>query len=254
MHKPPPGADEHRNKSPQRRKRQAIPPSPQETPYYADEHPEIPKVRRASLYVDQAALRQQANQEEDEQEDLDERAQPQHTGQTPPPRSPRRETNKISVVQKKRNRVYAPPPPARHTRPRVRHRRSLSHQLIYGNPAIIIGTLLLLIFIVGAIIINAARSQPPGSSISSSTVTPGTQQVGSPHELVISPTDTDHPSPPVFATSAYLLDADTGATLYAHNPFMHLPMLSTTKLMTAVLAIEHGNLDQKITITNAINN
>jgi D-alanyl-D-alanine carboxypeptidase len=74
------------------------------------------------------------------------------------------------------------------------------------------------------------------------------------HKLVIVPQDTDHPAPPVLATSAYLLDADTGTTLYAYNPFMHLPMLSTTKLMTASLAVEQGNLDQKITITNAMSN
>jgi D-alanyl-D-alanine carboxypeptidase len=73
-----------------------------------------------------------------------------------------------------------------------------------------------------------------------------------PHELIITPQDTDHPPPPVFATSAYLLDADTGTTLYAHNPFMHLPMLSTTKLMTAALALEQGNMDQRITITDAM--
>jgi D-alanyl-D-alanine carboxypeptidase len=73
-----------------------------------------------------------------------------------------------------------------------------------------------------------------------------------PHELVVIPQDTDHPPPAVFATAAYLLDADTGVTLYAHNPFMHLPIMSTTKLMTAVLAAEHGNPDQKITINSAI--
>ncbi|GAC1566304.1 MAG: hypothetical protein NVS3B14_07560 [Ktedonobacteraceae bacterium] len=74
------------------------------------------------------------------------------------------------------------------------------------------------------------------------------------HQLVIKPQDIDHPAPPVFATSAYLLDADTGNTLYAYNPFVHLPMLSTTKLLTAALAIEQdgNNLDQKITITDAM--
>ena len=74
------------------------------------------------------------------------------------------------------------------------------------------------------------------------------------HKLVIIPQDTDHPAPPVLATSAYLLDADTGTTLYAYNPFLHLPMLSTTKLMTASLVVEQGNLDQHITITNAMSN
>ena len=35
---------------------------------------------------------------------------------------------------------------------------------------------------------------------------------------------------------------------------MHLPMMSTTKLMTSLLAAEHGNLDQKITINDSIAN
>jgi D-alanyl-D-alanine carboxypeptidase len=74
------------------------------------------------------------------------------------------------------------------------------------------------------------------------------------HNLVIKPQDLDHPTPPVLAQSAYLLDADTGATLYAYQPFLHLPMLSTTKLMTATLAIEQdgNNLDQRITITDTM--
>ncbi len=80
----------------------------------------------------------------------------------------------------------------------------------------------------------------------------GGQQTTDPHTLVITPPESDHPAPPVYATSAYLLDADTGDTLYAQNPFMHLPMMSTTKLMTATLAIEKGNLDQKVTITDAL--
>ena len=66
MHNPPPGADEHKNNSLQRRKRQAAPLRQQETPYYSDEHPEIPKIRRASLYLDQT--RQQTGVEEDEQD------------------------------------------------------------------------------------------------------------------------------------------------------------------------------------------
>jgi D-alanyl-D-alanine carboxypeptidase len=72
--------------------------------------------------------------------------------------------------------------------------------------------------------------------------------------LVIKPQDVDHPPPPVLASSAYLLDAGSGDTLYAYQPFVHLPMLSTTKLMTAALAIEqHGNnLNQRITITAAM--
>ncbi len=92
---------------------------------------------------------------------------------------------------------------------------------------------------------NAASTQAPafGSKPSSTS-----------HQIVIIPQDVDHPAPPVLAQSAYLLDADTGNTLYAYNPFQRLPMLSTTKLMTATLAFEQqGNkLDQRITITAAM--
>src|SRR5207253_10315544 len=156
------------------------------------------------------------------------------------------------------------PPPAPHTRQHARPKRSLQDQLVHlshSQPAIIIFSLLVVILIIGMIIANAGHAlQTPGSLAGIGT--PGSQQKGSPptgiqsagdpHELVITPQDTDHPSPPVFATAAYLLDADTGATLYAHNPFMHLPMMSTTKLMTAVLAVDKRNLDQKITINSAM--
>lgn len=98
---------------------------------------------------------------------------------------------------------------------------------------------------------SLASSDTPGSQHNGSLPT-GIQNAANPHELVITPQDTDHPPPPVYATAAYLLNADTGATLYAHNPFMHLPIMSTTKLMTAVLAVEQGKPDQKITITAAM--
>ncbi|GAC1641189.1 MAG: hypothetical protein NVS4B12_03270 [Ktedonobacteraceae bacterium] len=91
-----------------------------------------------------------------------------------------------------------------------------------------------------------------GQSSSSESSQSIGQQPTDTHAIIITPPETDHPAPPVLATSAYLLDANTGATLYAYNPFMHLPMMSTTKLMTATLAIERGNLDQKVTITDAI--
>ncbi len=60
--------------------------------------------------------------------------------------------------------------------------------------------------------------------------------------------DTDHPPPVVWAQAAFVMDETTGAVLFAKNPYQELPMASTTKLMTAVVAITHGNLDQTITI------
>ena len=72
------------------------------------------------------------------------------------------------------------------------------------------------------------------------------------HTLIITPTNPDHPAPPVYAQGAYLLDADTGATLYAHNPFLHLPIMSTTKLMTALLAAENGTPNEIVSINDQV--
>ena len=47
---------------------------------------------------------------------------------------------------------------------------------------------------------------------------------------------------------AYLLmEAETGRVLYESNARTPLPMASTTKVMTALLALEHGNLDEMVT-------
>lgn len=53
--------------------------------------------------------------------------------------------------------------------------------------------------------------------------------------------------PPVDAGAVILVDALTGQVLYERNADQRLPMASTTKIMTALLAIERGDLDQVIT-------
>ncbi len=49
------------------------------------------------------------------------------------------------------------------------------------------------------------------------------------------------------ARSAILIEADTGTVLYAKNEKEHRAIASTTKIMTALLTIEAGNLDEKFT-------
>lgn len=49
------------------------------------------------------------------------------------------------------------------------------------------------------------------------------------------------------AKAAVLIEAGTGRVLYAKNPHERLPMASTTKIMTALLAIENGDLDDIVT-------
>lgn len=54
--------------------------------------------------------------------------------------------------------------------------------------------------------------------------------------------------PQITAGSAMLYDLTTGKTLYTLNPDNEVPMASTTKIMTAVVALTFGNLDQPITV------
>ena len=207
----------------QRRKRATAPPQPARTSdYLADERPEIPRIKRASLLL-----------------------------------KPQDAEEQTTTLSKKKDAKD------KHALPRNRHeharRLPLNYLQYLGRNQVIItlGILALILLIIAPILAyvghssaNATLNNPATNNGQPSSV----QQVPlKAHELIITPQDSDHPAPPVYATAAYLFDVDTSATLYAHNPFMHLPMLSTTKLMTAVLAVEFGNPDQKITITDALN-
>ncbi|MCD7725381.1 MAG: D-alanyl-D-alanine carboxypeptidase [Clostridiales bacterium] len=55
--------------------------------------------------------------------------------------------------------------------------------------------------------------------------------------------------PEISAQAAILMDADTGAILYAKNIDEKLYPASTTKMMTCVLAMEEGNLDDMVEFT-----
>jgi D-alanyl-D-alanine carboxypeptidase (penicillin-binding protein 5/6) len=60
--------------------------------------------------------------------------------------------------------------------------------------------------------------------------------------------------PALHVGAAYLLDTDTGHTLDDFHGEVELPMASTTKIMTAVIAMQTGDLNQVITIKqDAIN-
>lgn len=52
------------------------------------------------------------------------------------------------------------------------------------------------------------------------------------------------------ARAAYLFEANSGRVLVAQNENAHLEMASTTKIMTALLAIESGRLDETVTVAD----
>ncbi len=53
---------------------------------------------------------------------------------------------------------------------------------------------------------------------------------------------------PLTASEALLMDSDTGTILYDHDGEQAVPMASTTKIMTALIAIQTGKLDQNVTV------
>ena len=53
------------------------------------------------------------------------------------------------------------------------------------------------------------------------------------------------------AQASVLMDGNTGEVLYSENASSKLPMASTTKIMTALIALEHGNIDAEYTVPAA---
>ncbi|MCH5281761.1 MAG: D-alanyl-D-alanine carboxypeptidase [Lachnospiraceae bacterium] len=53
----------------------------------------------------------------------------------------------------------------------------------------------------------------------------------------------------LYARSAILLDASNNRVLYEKNAYDVMPMASTTKIMTAILALEYGNLEDHVTVS-----
>lgn len=57
--------------------------------------------------------------------------------------------------------------------------------------------------------------------------------------------------PDLVAVAAFLMDPDTGDILYEKNADQPLPMASTTKIMTAIVAMENASLNEQVTISNS---
>lgn len=76
--------------------------------------------------------------------------------------------------------------------------------------------------------------------------------VASATEEVVATTDTFHwpTGPQLTAEGAVLMDAETGAVLYEKNATERLYPASTTKLMTALLALENSALGETVTVSH----
>ncbi len=61
---------------------------------------------------------------------------------------------------------------------------------------------------------------------------------------------TEQPEITLYARSAVLMDADSGRVLYEKNGYEHMPNASTTKIMTCILTLEQGNLDDEVEVSS----
>lgn len=102
----------------------------------------------------------------------------------------------------------------------------------------------------GGSILAAAPTPTPTPTPDLPTPTP-TPDLPTPMPTSAIPTATPTPAPFVSGTEAYLIDADTGTVLYNLNGDQSAPIASTTKIMTAIVAIENANLDQGVTVEQA---
>lgn len=55
--------------------------------------------------------------------------------------------------------------------------------------------------------------------------------------------------PVINARSALVMDFETGTILYEKNAYRKRPMASTTKIMSAIIALENSDLDEEVTIS-----
>lgn len=66
----------------------------------------------------------------------------------------------------------------------------------------------------------------------------------------VSAKENDSTNLQLYAQSAVLMDAGSGRILYEKNGYEARPMASTTKIMTCILALEYGNLEDYVSVSS----
>jgi D-alanyl-D-alanine carboxypeptidase (penicillin-binding protein 5/6) len=121
------------------------------------------------------------------------------------------------------------------------------------------GALLLLVVVLIAGLVALPKGQTSDQTAHAAQV----QQAAAPLHTLLAPLSVGHgavaeftpyaqlvpaDAPKIYASSAYLMDPVTGEVFYSNNALDEVPMASTTKIMTAIVAMTFGKPDQKITI------
>src|SRR2546430_16376472 len=121
----------------------------------------------------------------------------------------------------------------------------------------ILGIVLLVVAISIVVMTPVLAFTPVGGNLLSRLA--GATPTATPSPTPLPPTPTPTPPRPILTVvgtppalqvgAAYLLDSDSGHTLDDFHGEVPLPMASTTKIMTAAIAIQAGNLEKGITLS-----
>lgn len=68
--------------------------------------------------------------------------------------------------------------------------------------------------------------------------------------LLIIPRNVEAKAPAIGARAAVLIDVNTGNVIYEKNAYDRLPPASTTKVLTAILALEKGDLNKVVNVSS----
>lgn len=96
---------------------------------------------------------------------------------------------------------------------------------------------------------SKASSKKNSKTTTSTTATTGTSQ-----QTTATTSAAEKPPlevPTINAGAAIVMDCDTGAVLYGLNENTQMPMASTTKIMTCILALENGDIGRTVTVSEA---
>lgn len=92
-----------------------------------------------------------------------------------------------------------------------------------------------------------AASCAPGKSCVTATPTPAAGSATPKPRQQLAPAGGDDP-PPITGTSALVIEEPCGGTLFEQNPHLSVPPASLTKIMTALVAVDHTDPDEIVLI------
>jgi D-alanyl-D-alanine carboxypeptidase len=111
----------------------------------------------------------------------------------------------------------------------------------------LLALIVILLVVVVGLVVRGVMLLPPANA----GTAVGTTPTFFPTVIIRSPTATPSPPPPaptIHAAAGLLMDLDDGRLLFKAHENDQLPMASTTKIMTALIALRRGKLDQPVTI------